>query len=135
MPAVPGTNGDPDLILTGAAGSMPTRSLLAVEFVCSFSRAAKENPPRALAWEESCCLHQLQRLSLREAELLRLEEDLKLRADELDRREDALTEREAQVERGQQVFMTHVEAWLRNKDAEAEARVANAKDALVKDYR
>ena len=64
-----------------------------------------------------------------------MEEDLKLRADELDRQQDALVEREAQIERGQQVFMTHVEARLRDKDAAAEARVANAKDELAKDYR
>ena len=87
-PAVPGTNVEPDLILTGAAGSMP-------------SETAEGNPSRALSWEESCCPHQLQRLSLREVKLLQLEEDLKLRADELDRREDALVEREAQIERGQ----------------------------------
>ena len=60
---------------------------------------------------------------------------MKLRADELDRQQDALNEREVLIEKGQQIFMTHVEAKLRDKDAEVETRVANAKDELAKDYR
>ena len=46
-----------------------------------------------------------------------------------------LAEFEARVERGQQVFKTHVEARLRDREAEVEARAANTKDALAKDYR
>ena len=56
--------------------------------------AAEENPLRAPVWGEGCCSNQLRRLTHREAELLRLEEDLKLRADELDRQQDALSTRE-----------------------------------------
>ena len=85
-PAPFGAGSDPDLASTGATRLAPARPLLAEGSARTFSEAAEENRPIALAWEGCCCPNQHQRLSLREAELLRLEEDLKLRADELDRK-------------------------------------------------
>ena len=84
-PALLSADGDPDLMSTGATRFAQVKPSPAEENARVFSETAEENPPRALAWEECCCSNQFKRLTLREAELLRLEEDLKLRANELDR--------------------------------------------------
>ena len=67
-------DGDSDLMSTGAARFAQARLPLAEEIAHAFSEAAEENPRRALAWEERCCSKQFKHLTLREAELIRLEE-------------------------------------------------------------
>ena len=60
---------------------------------------------------------------------------MKLRADELDRQQDALNEREMLIEKGQLAFQARVDARLKDKDAQVEAWLANAKDRIAKEHR